>query len=554
MAENIKIIFGLLGGVGIFIFGMNFMSDGLKKVAGEKMRRILAVLTKNPLIAVLMGALVTAVLQSSSATTVMIVGFVSAGLMTLRQSIGVIMGANIGTTITAQLIAFNIGDYVYLFVAIGFILYFFINKKIIKYIGQTIFGFGLLFVGLNTMSQLMKPLAQSPIFENLILQLSELPVLGVLIGTAMTVVVQSSSATIAVLQNLASQPGTDGVTALLSLTTAIPILFGDNIGTTITSILACIGAKKEAKRTALVHSIFNISGTMIFIWFVPTFAKVVEFISPKGPEVEVISRQIANAHTLFNVTNTIIWLPMIGVLAKVVTWIIRGSDETPYENRVVYLDNKILSNAALAMNLATKELSRMAEMSKEMMFSARTAFIENSKEAAAKVDEIEDIVDMLQAEIIRYLSSMISVESLTDRQSIRLAGLMHVTSDIERIGDHCQNISELATTKIDKNIEFSDESFKDIEDAFAKLTAMVETTIAALEANDVSLAKKVEEYEDNIDDLEDSMRFSNIAKLNDGLSNPEATIMLIELVHNVERIADHCCNISEAVIADNAVK
>ena len=553
MAENIKIIFGLLGGVGIFIFGMNFMSDGLKKVAGEKMRRILAVLTKNPLVAVLMGALVTAVLQSSSATTVMIVGFVSAGLMTLRQSIGVIMGANIGTTITAQLIAFNIGDYVYLFVAIGFILYFFINKQIIKYIGQTIFGFGLLFVGLNTMSELMKPLAQSPIFENLILQLSELPVLGVLIGTAMTVVVQSSSATIAVLQNLASQPGADGVSALLSLTTAIPILFGDNIGTTITSILACIGAKREAKRTALVHSIFNISGTLIFIWFVPTFAKVVEFISPKGPEVEVISRQIANAHTLFNITNTIIWLPMIGVLAKVVTWIIRGSDETQYENRVVYLDNKILSNAALAMNLATKELSRMAEMSKEMMFSARTAFVENSKEAAAKVDEIEDIVDMLQAEIIRYLSSMISVESLTDRQSIRLAGLMHVTSDIERIGDHCQNISELATTKIEKNIEFSDESFKDIEDAFAKLTAMVETTIAALEANDISLAKKVEEYEDDIDDLEDNMRYSNIAKLNDGLSNPEATIMLIELVHNVERIADHCCNISEAVIADSAV-
>ena len=553
MAENIKIIFGLLGGVGIFIFGMNFMSDGLKKVAGEKMRRILAVLTKNPLIAVLMGALVTAVLQSSSATTVMVVGFVSAGLMTLRQSIGVIMGANIGTTITAQLIAFNIGDYVYLFVAVGFILYFFINKKIIKYIGQTIFGFGLLFVGLNTMSQLMKPLAQSPIFENLILQLSELPVLGVLIGTAMTVVVQSSSATIAVLQNLASQPGTDGVSALLSLTTAIPILFGDNIGTTITSVLACIGAKREAKRTALVHSIFNISGTLIFIWFVPTFAKVVEFISPKGPEVEVISRQIANAHSLFNITNTIIWLPMIGVLAKVVTWIIRGSDDTPYENRVVYLDNKILSNAALAMNLATKELSRMAEMSKEMMISARAAFIDNSKEAAAKVDEIEDIVDMLQAEITRYLSAMLSVESLTDRQSIRLAGLMHVASDIERIGDHCQNISELATTKIEKNIEFSEESFKDIEGAFVKLTAMVETTIAALEANDISLAKKVEEYEDDIDDLEDNMRYSNIAKLNDGLSNPEATIMLIELVHNVERIADHCCNISEAVIADSAV-
>ena len=267
-SETVQMIITMLGGLALFIYGMNLMSDGLQKSAGDRMRKILALLTKNPLLGVLAGTLCTAVLQSSSATTVMVIGFVSAGLMSLRQAISIVLGANIGTTVTAQLIAFNIGDYAWLFVAVGFIMYFFLKKKeFLSYLGQTIFAFGVLFVGINIMGGAMEPLAGSPVFMELMMKVHDIPVLGVLLGTCMTVVVQSSSATIAVLQNLASTAGPDGVSSIIGLTGALPILFGDNIGTTITAVLASIGASVAAKRTAAAHVVFNITGTFIFIWF-----------------------------------------------------------------------------------------------------------------------------------------------------------------------------------------------------------------------------------------------------------------------------------------------
>ena len=260
MNSTLEVIFGLLGGLAVFIFGMNMMSDCLQKAAGEKMKRILALLTKNPILGVLAGALTTAVLQSSSATTVMAIGFVSAGLMNLPQAISIILGANIGTTMTAQIIAFKLSDYIYAIIFIGFIISFVVKSERAKNIGQTIFAFGLLFLGIETMGSVMKPLASSPIFTDMIEQVSHIPVLGVAVGTLMTLVVQSSSATIAVLQNFAEQPRPDGVSSILGLAGAIPILLGDNIGTTITALLASIGQTKDAKRTALAHCIFNISG------------------------------------------------------------------------------------------------------------------------------------------------------------------------------------------------------------------------------------------------------------------------------------------------------
>jgi phosphate:Na+ symporter len=284
-----EIIFGLLGGLAIFIYGMNLMADGLQKTAGERMRRTLEILTGNPIIGVIVGAFVTMLLQSSSATTIMVIGFVSSGLMTLTQAIGVIMGANIGTTFTAQLIAFKIGNYAYIIAAIGFIFYFFFKKRILKHVGQSVFAFGILFIGLNIMGDVMKPLANSSMFTDLILRLGQHPVLGVLVGAISTMLIQSSSAVIAVLQNLASQPLPDGIHALVNLETAVPMLFGSNIGTTITAIFASIGARVNAKRAALAHSIFNIFGTLVFIWFIPLFAKFIKLISPKGDEVVVIS-------------------------------------------------------------------------------------------------------------------------------------------------------------------------------------------------------------------------------------------------------------------------
>lgn len=546
--EVSKMLFALFGGLAMFIYSMNLMGDGLQKAAGEKMRRILEVLTSNPIMGILVGTLVTMIIQSSSATTIMVIGFVSAGLMTLPQAIGVIMGANIGTTVTAQIVAFDLGEYAYLITAVGFILFFFFNKKTIKYIGQIIFAFGLLFVGLNIMGDSMQPLAQSEMFTEVIYRVSDVPILGLIVGALVTLIIQSSSATIAVLLNLAQEPTADGQ-ALIGLQAALPILFGSNIGTTITAILASIGARLNAKRTAMAHTIFNVVGSVLFMLILPYFAKFVAFISPKGPETQIIARQIANAHTSFNVINTILWAPFILVLAKFVTFFIRDEEDT-IENRVVYLDYKILNNAAITMDLATKELTRMAELAQQMMVHSKKAFIESSKNCAEKVYEIEDVIDMLQTEIIKYLSTMISQSSLTERQSVRLTGLMHITNDIERMGDHCKNVAELAMEKIDKNLPFSEEAIGDLTNAFNILNRMVDHSIRSLSEDDTSLARKVLSEESEIDDLEDALRNRHMKRLDSGLCNPISTILFIELIHNIERIGDHCNNIAEAVLED----
>lgn len=551
MSENVeisKMLFSLFGGLAVFIYSMSLMGDGLQKAAGEKMRRILEVLTSNPVMGILVGTLVTMIIQSSSATTVMVVGFVSANLMTLPQAIGVIMGANIGTTVTAQIVAFNLGEYAYLITAVGFILFFFFNKKIIKYVGQIIFAFGLLFIGLNVMSDAMKPLAQSAMFEDIIHRVSDTPILGLFVGTLLTLIVQSSSATIAVLLNLAQEPDANGQ-ALISLQGALPILFGSNLGTTITGILASIGARVNGKRAAMAHTVFNVVGSVLFMLILPYFAKFVVFISPKGTETEVIARQIANAHTSFNIVNTILWAPFVLILAKIVTFLVRGEEET-IENKVMYLDYKILNNAAVAMDLATKELTRMAELARKMMSNAKKAFIHSNVEAAKKVHEIESIVDMLQTEIIKYLSTMLSQSSLTDRQSIRLAGLMHTANDIERMGDHCKNVAELAMEKIEKDLPFSKEAISDLTNAFNKLNEMVDHSIQSLSQGNTELAKKVLAEESEIDKLESDLRDRHMKRLDSGLCNPTSTIMFIELIHNIERIGDHCNNIAEAVLDD----
>ena len=316
MQELLQIGLGLLGGLAIFLYGMNLMSGSLQEAAGERMRSILAAVTKNPLVGVLAGAVATAVLQSSSATTVMAIGFVSAGLMKLRQAIPIIMGANIGTTITAQIIAFKLSDYVLAIVFVGFVVMSLARREQGKLGGRALFGFGLLFLGIDTMGGVMKPLAENPVFTDMIAQVVGVPVLGVVVGTLMTLVVQSSSATIAVLQNFAAQPGLDG-TSLIGLEGAIPILLGDNLGTCITALMAAIGQSRDAKRVALSHCIFNLSGCLLFVWLIGPFAGVVAALTP-GPELEVIARQIANAHTLFNVSMTLIWLPLISLMVRMV--------------------------------------------------------------------------------------------------------------------------------------------------------------------------------------------------------------------------------------------
>ena len=415
MNETIKVIFGLIGGLALFLYGMNSMSDALQKAAGERMKKILGFLTKNPVMGVLAGALVTAVLQSSSATTVMVIGFVSAGLMSLPQAISVIFGANIGTTMTAQLMAFKISNYIYPIICIGFMLFFVSKKEKVKNVGMVIFSFGLLFEGIEIMGGVMKPLAGSPIFTDLMGKVTQIPVLGVLLGMVMTLVVQSSSATIAVLQNFASQAGANGVSSVIGLTGAIPILLGDNIGTTITALLASIGQSKNAKRTAVAHSVFNISGSLLFLFLIKPLAAFVQWISPRGPELEVISRQIANAHTTFNICCTLIWLPLIPVMVKIVTFLVRGKkEETVSHLEPKYLDDKVLAQPMAAMYLLSQEISRLAEYASEMIGYAQDALV-GKEPVAAQQNYVtaHETVKSLQEYISNYITRLFSGGGLT---------------------------------------------------------------------------------------------------------------------------------------------
>ena len=553
-SETVQMIITMLGGLALFIYGMNLMSDGLQKSAGERMKNILALLTRNPVLGVLAGALCTAVLQSSSATTVMVIGFVSAGLMSLRQAISIILGANIGTTITAQLIAFSIGDYAWAFVAVGFVMYFFLKKKeFLSYLGQTIFAFGVLFVGINIMGDAMKPFAGSPVFIDLMTQVHDIPVLGVLLGTLMTVVVQSSSATIAVLQNLASTAGPDGVTSIIGLTGALPILFGDNIGTTITAVLASIGGSLAAKRTAAAHVVFNITGTIIFIWFIPYYAKFIQFISPDGAEIDVISRQIANAHSCFNIFNTILFIPIIGILVKVVTKIVPGKELERMPSDPIFLDHNVLDRPFAAIHLATKEIIRLAEMTFTMIRDAQKAFVGGDREAADKVKQAEENVNVLQEHIVNYLAGMFTADTITEEQSAKVSGLLHIAADIEHIGDHCKNISEFADEKIKNSYDFSEEAYGEICGCFDLAKKMAAKSIEAMEECSHEIAGDVRIMEKEMNRTESELRLHHMKRISDGKCSPEFTVIYTDVVHNIEKIGDYCNNIAEAV-EDNVVE
>lgn len=549
--EALKIALQLFGGLALFIYGMNFMSDGLQKAAGEKMKSILALLTRNVFIGVLAGAVATAVLQSSGAVTVMVIGFVSANLMTLRQAISIIMGANIGTCVTAQLVAFQIGDYSWAFVIIGFIMFFFIkNHEKVTDFGQAIFAFGILFSGLNIMSAAMKPLAQSDMFAELMLKVADVPVLGIITGAVMTAVVQSSSASIAVLQNLAATAGPDGVSSLVGLTGAIPILFGTNIGSTTTALLASIGGTVSAKRTAISHTTFNIVGTLLFIWFTPYIASFVQMISPSGAELDVVSRQIANAHLTFNVATTVLFLPLIGLLVKFVTKIIPGGEEERDEMEPVYLDNNVLTQPFAAIHLATRELSRMAEITSNMIIGTKKAFLGDDMDAADHVMEQEAIVNNLRDVMSKYLSSIFMNESVTEHQSRTIAGLMHVVSDVEHIGDNCKNIVEFAREKSQYGYEFSDTACAEIYQCFDHGSRMVNDCIKALDNGDMELAKSVKAQEKVLNDMEEQLRYKHMERLNTKQCSPEFTVIYTDVIHNIEKIGDSCDNIANVVLDD----
>lgn len=551
MNDTLKIIFGLLGGLAIFIFGMNMMSECLQKAAGEKMKKILSLLTKNPVLGVLAGTLTTAVLQSSSATTVMAIGFVSAGLMSLPQAISIILGANIGTTMTAQIIAFKITDYIYLFIAVGFLISFISKKEKIKNIGQTIFAFGLLFEGIETMGHVMKPLASSPVFTDLISKVAGIPVLGVLLGTVMTLIVQSSSATIAVLQNFASQPQADGVTSIIGLAGAIPILLGDNIGTTITALLASVGQSKDAKRTAVAHSVFNISGTLLFIWFVRPYASLIQYISPKGNEVDVISRQIANAHTGFNITMTLIWLPLIAVLVKVVMKIIpdKKSEYVLVPGATRYLDTKIINQPTAALHLVTKEVIRCGRMVEEMLSKVYELSEKNEELLLKEIKKNANAVKDLYSSVTDYLNAMFSEGVMTEEQAGESTRLMYIMCDVDRIGSLCNEITSSIIEPGSGDSKLSKEATKDLKKSVKLIHDMYGYALDAFASGNVSHIKSIQKKKDEVLLLDDKMRQAHIDRVGKKKCSAKLTALYNSVLHDIDRMGNSCVNLVDMAIS-----
>lgn len=548
MNEIMTTVFGLAGGLAMFLFGMNSMSDALQKAAGERMKQILSFLTKNPIMGALAGALVTAVLQSSSATTVMVIGFVSAGLMTLPQGISVIFGANIGTTMTAQLMAFKISDYIYPIIFIGFLVYFIAKSEKAKNIGMVIFSFGLLFEGIEIMGSVMKPLAGSAVFTDLMGRVSEIPALGVLLGAAMTLVVQSSSATIAVLQNFASQPAADGVTSVIGLAGAIPILLGDNIGTTITALLASIGQSKAAKRTAISHSIFNITGSIVFACLIRPFAAFITYISPSGNEVDVIARQIANAHTCFNIVCTLIWLPLLPVMVKLVTTIIPGKDKLPQTDcKPKFLDEKLLEQPVAAMYLLSQEIGRCADMASDMLNTAKAAL--HGKAEDFHTYEVEsNQVRNLRNDISDYTAKLLSSGVLTESQSEQTAGLLYVSNNIDRMTEYSQRVTQTVQQVYQSGRKLSASAEQELNECYDTAHDLFDRAVDSVRYGDADMAQQVLTDKKKLRKAQKRFNKAHMARVKAGKCESNLTADFSAILYGLERMVDNSVNIAEETL------
>lgn len=551
------ILFHFLGGLAIFLFGIKYMSEGLQSVAGKRLRGFLEQGTKTPLRGVITGFTVTGLIQSSSATTVLTVGLVNAGLLNLKQAIGIIMGANIGTTLTAYLIGFEIKQYALPVMAVGMFLLFFFKKEKIKLIGQVLFGFGMLFFGMDVMGTGLKPLKDWDVFTNLMLSVQENPFLGVAIGTIFTMSVQSSTATIGVLQELASQ-------GAITYLQAVPILFGDNIGTTITALLAAIGTSIAARRAAMTHLLFNLAGTAIFLplTIIGIFPEMVrlftDYIYILIPGFEGswnslnIRMQIAQTHGVFNFTNTLIHLPFVTYLAWAVTKLIPGEEGPLKEAK--YLEPRVLTNPSVALGQATIEILRMGRLVREVFNGSVDHFfgIKHDDNGAA-LRAAEEQINQLDREITDYLVKL-SFNRMTEEQSNRASILQQTVTDLERIGDHAINILELAWSAEERKLELSEEALSDLE-AMVDLTELtLQQAMKSLESHDFGFARQVLQNEVIIDRMEKDFRKAHFKRLNYSACDAEAGAVYLDLLSNLERIGDHAVNIAEYVLGESGIE
>ncbi len=537
--DTIKIIIQLMGGLGLFIYGMKLMGDGLENAAGEGLKSILEKVTSNRLMGVGIGAIVTAVIQSSSATTVMVVGFVNAGLMSLAQAAGVIMGANIGTTITAQLVAFKLDQIAPLFVFIGAIMVLFSRAKKRREIGNIILGFGILFTGMGIMSGAMKPLASSPIFSDMLVAIGDNWFIGIIAGAAITALLQSSSATTGILIALAT-------TGTIDIHLALPIVFGCNIGTCVTAIIASIGTNKTAHKAALLHLIFNIAGTVLFLPFLGVIAEFVSYTSAGD-----VSRQIANAHTVFNVANTIILLPFTKYIIMFINKVIPGEDEIEKAGPK-YIDDRVLETPVIAAGQVIKETIRMANKAKENVELSMKAFVNNDEALIKKVYENEKIINILEESITTYLVKLAKCE-LSDKEKGIVASTFHIVIDIERIGDHADNIADLAADKINKKLQYSKEAIGELYEVYNSTIEALNIAIDCYVNRDIDKARSIVVIEDRIDAYQRNYREKHIERLYEGKCNAFAGAIFLDLISAFERIGDHSTNIAESVM-ENYIK
>ncbi|MBE6023566.1 MAG: Na/Pi cotransporter family protein [Cellulosilyticum sp.] len=543
----LNVALSFLGGFGLFLFGMEYMGEGLQKAAGSKMKNLLGVLTSNPFLGVLVGAAVTAMIQSSSATTVMVVGFVNAGLMSLKQAVGVIMGANIGTTVTAWIV--SLGEWTSFLkpavlapvcIIIGVVMISFCKKQSVKHIGQILFGFGGLFLGLDMMGDAAKPLRELDAMKNLFIVLGNNPLLAILAGAGVTAIIQSSSASVGILQALA-------LAGLVRWDSAIYIILGQNIGTCITAILSSIGATKNAKRAAAIHFLFNFIGSIIFaIVGIITF----KFFIPQVGALQIDVTQISIVHTVFNVLNTILLFPFAGLLVVLAEKLIKDGDAEVEERELQHLDERILETPSFAVENAVKEVVRMGNIAMENTKDAVEALFEQDEEKIQQVFEREKTINELQRGINHYLVKLSNV-TLSEEEKATVSRLFHTVTDIERVGDHAENIVEIAQEMMKEKLTFSEKAVSELREMTSAATQSIAYALQGHELNDLECARKVLPLEEKVDMMEAKLRSKHMKRLADNTCNSVAGILFLDIVSNIERISDHASNIAQSILDED---
>ncbi len=547
-------IFEIVGGLALFLFGMGMLSEGLKKVAGNRLRHLLEKMTSNPILGLLTGAGVTCLIQSSSATSVMVVGLVNAALLSLKQAICVVMGANIGTTMTAWLVGVATGLeflklslYALPIIALGMVVQFVGKRQRTKHIGQILLGFGILFVGIGFMKDAFDPLQGSESVRNFLISIGDRPILAVLAGTGITLLIQSSSASIAIIQLLAIQ-GLFGGDPETAFRIAIPFVLGDNIGTTITAQLAALRSNVNARRAAMAHTMFNVLGVCWILPFVYLgwFPTIVNHITPWSLGFGTIGLEIAAAHSVFNVANALMFLPLVGLLEKVVVRILPAR-KGDIQMQPVTLDRNLLATPPVAMDQARRELVRMAETARDALDDASTAVRHDDRAALKRVAIKEDAVDDFQTEITRYLVEL-SQQTLSPEAANELPVLLHTVNDVERIGDHAVNITEIAVRKFDQKLTFSQSATEEMGKMRDEVYQMFDDILAAIGNNDLSAAEESFKHEETINRMQMELRRSHVRRLSEGTCSAMVGLLFVDFVDNLEKIGDHLTNIAQGVL------